>query len=452
MAIREGRWDCPSCGSTAVYGRHVDCPGCGRSRPAGIRFYLTGDAPAIVDSAQLREARSGPDWICEHCGATCRAALDDCDGCGAPRGGSATQAVRDYSLAHTPRSGEEPGEGNAADGIRRRPDGTIPGPLGSTQKEPPSRTSSCLGCGCMVLVFLFVLSMIMSAIASIGEPRPAPAPQPVDDDLTPAVVTSMRWERSLVVEQRRWENGEGWVLPDSAEVRRARRRFREMGREIVGYETVTREVPRTERVSDGTRTRSREVSERVETGSRTYVCGSRDLGNGYFQDIECTEPVYGERSRTEEWEEPVYREETYYETVTEEEPVYREVAVYDTFYTYRVPHWEPRDTLHAAGDTAAPAWPEPRLRRNQRIGARTEAYWVSMRKPDGKPHGTRVELHTWLALRRGQAVALRVVDDDDAVRSVLLPADSLSECRFWHGGNGSPPPDSLGCSARAAAP
>lgn len=33
MAICEGRWDCPSCGSTAIYGRHVECAGC-------ARFYL----------------------------------------------------------------------------------------------------------------------------------------------------------------------------------------------------------------------------------------------------------------------------------------------------------------------------------------------------------------------------------------------------------------------------
>src|SRR5690349_6150305 len=108
MAIREGRWDCPSCGSKAIYGRHVDCPGCGKPRPAGIRFYLTDDAPVITDAARLREARAGADWVCEHCGASTRATETDCTGCGAPRGSSPAQPVIDYPLSQVPRSGDTP--------------------------------------------------------------------------------------------------------------------------------------------------------------------------------------------------------------------------------------------------------------------------------------------------------------------------------------------------------
>ena len=32
-------------------------------------------------------------------------------------------------------------------------------------------------------------------------------------------------------------------------------------------------------------TRTRQVSEQVQTGTRDYVCGQRDLGNGFFEDI-----------------------------------------------------------------------------------------------------------------------------------------------------------------------
>ncbi|HYW12972.1 MAG TPA: hypothetical protein VE871_13520 [Longimicrobium sp.] len=118
MAIREGRWDCPSCGSTAVYGRHVDCPGCGRPRPAGIRFYLTADAPVITDAAQLAEANAGADWICGHCGASTRATQADCGGCGAARGTSPSQPVIHYGPGQAPRPsgalGATPAAGLAA--------------------------------------------------------------------------------------------------------------------------------------------------------------------------------------------------------------------------------------------------------------------------------------------------------------------------------------------------
>lgn len=116
MAIREGRWDCPSCGSTGIYGRHVDCPGCNKPRPAGIRFYLSDDAPVVTNPEQLREARAGADWACEHCGASNRATEDNCLGCGAERGTSPTQPVRDYDLAGVPRSGKAD---VAAGGARR---------------------------------------------------------------------------------------------------------------------------------------------------------------------------------------------------------------------------------------------------------------------------------------------------------------------------------------------
>ena len=59
MAIREGRWDCPSCGSVGQLGRHVYCTGCGGPRPKEIRFYLPEDAAAVTDAGQLAQASAG---------------------------------------------------------------------------------------------------------------------------------------------------------------------------------------------------------------------------------------------------------------------------------------------------------------------------------------------------------------------------------------------------------
>ena len=105
MAIREGRWDCPSCGSVGQLGRHVYCVGCGAPRPKEIRFYLPEDAEAVTDAGQLAQAAAGPDWICEHCGGSARASDRTCPGCGAPRGESAEREVVQYALAAVPRSG-----------------------------------------------------------------------------------------------------------------------------------------------------------------------------------------------------------------------------------------------------------------------------------------------------------------------------------------------------------
>jgi hypothetical protein len=84
MAIREGRWDCPSCGKVGVMGHEVVCPGCGKPR-GKVQFYLPSDAAVVTDASKLAEARAGADWICGFCKAANRAAWEKCEGCGAPR-------------------------------------------------------------------------------------------------------------------------------------------------------------------------------------------------------------------------------------------------------------------------------------------------------------------------------------------------------------------------------
>ncbi len=446
-----------------VYGRHVDCPGCGKPRPAGIRFYLTDDAPAIADAAQLREAKAGPDWVCEHCGASTRATDADCDGCGAPRGSSPAQPVIDYPLSQVPRSGDVPKP--AAD-APPSPACALAGRVrtkAAGARTPPSPWQTCMGCGCLSMVMLLVVGLFLGAVESCAGGRVG------GEDLDAATVEGKRWERAFDVEQRRVVQGSGWDLPDSAEVIRSRRRLRGTGQEVARYESVTRRVQRSRQVPDGTRTatrevadsrtRTRQVTERVQTGERTYVCGQRDLGNGYFEDIECSEPIYGNETRTEEYEEPttrtesyeetVYRTEYYWENETTREPVYRRVQVYDTFFTYRAAAWDSVETRQARGDTTAPAWPDTTLRPGQRISRRREEYRMTFRRADGSLFGPRVPLDVWTRWRRGQPVALRQADRDDPLRFTVLPADSLAACRRWHrGGKDEPPADSLGCSPR----
>jgi hypothetical protein len=469
MAIREGRWDCPSCGSKRVYGRHVDCPGCGKPRPAGIRFYLTDDAPAITDAAQLREAKAGPDWICEHCGASTRATETDCGGCGAPRGSSLAQPVIDYPLSEVPRSGDVPRPAavpprfSADDAPRALTGGAKKAP--KAPREPLTRRQSCLGCGCLSALVVGAIFLLFTFFQACTDRLPVGG-----EDLDPAKVAGKRWERAFDVEQQRLVQGSGWDLPAGAEVVRSRRRLRGTGQEIARYESVTRRVQRSRQVPDGTRTatrqvpdsrtRTRQVTERVRTGERTYVCGQRDLGNGYFEDIECSDPIYENQTRTEEYEEPTTRTETYEETTyrteyyweneTTREPVYRRVQVYDTFYDYRVAAWDSVETRQARGETAAPAWPDTTLRPGQRIVRRRDEYWMTFLRADGTRFGSRVPLDVWLRWQLWEPIALRPETGDDVRDFGILPADSLAACRRWHRGRkrDEPPSRSLGCSPR----
>ncbi|HYW13314.1 MAG TPA: hypothetical protein VE871_15250, partial [Longimicrobium sp.] len=435
MAIREGRWDCPSCGSRAVYGRHVDCPGCGKPRPAGIRFYLTDDAPVIIDAAQLAEAAAGADWVCGHCGASTRATETECGGCGAARGTSPSQPVVDYDMGEVPRNGDAPAAGAAAVPAaspltRSAPAATPAGSDAGDAPGPPARAAAapgpqwtCAHCEQRNPVGEARCRRCYERRGTAPPPRSADDPPLIPPDTTvarrwkmgavalaaivalaalneapkadrftperftaqpavmvPVTVTAVRWERHVDVEQRSLVQGASVSLPDSAQVLRRQRVVLRYDSVQDGVRTEYREVPETREYTEY-ETRTRQVDERVRTGTRTYVCGQRDLGNGYFEDRECTEPAYETRSRTETYRAPIRRTETVTRRVAEYIPVYRSFPVYATRYHWRAPRWNVVRADTARGDTAAPAWPEPALTRTQRLGARGERYSVTLRQP-----------------------------------------------------------------------
>jgi hypothetical protein len=270
-------------------------------------------------------------------------------------------------------------------------------------------------------------------------------PRPV-----PAVVDVVVWERQIVMEEHGIVPGEGWELPDSATDVVRSERVSEYRQELAGYQTVSRQVPRTERVLQGYREESRSYEEREQTGTHTYTCGTRDLGNGYFEDVECTEPIYETRTRSEPVSVPVYEERTVYETVTEEQPVYRQVPVMAPYYTYRAPRWTPVDTLRRSGSwMTPPAWPVTDTAANRRESWRRGSNDVIVRTADGVRLRVRVDEGQLARLRPGQRVAFALSGGRRPHDAVLSP-DSLRACRRWLSGRGKSPPESLGCSPRPA--
>ena len=344
MAIREGRWDCTSCGSVGNLGRQVNCPGCGLPRPDGTHFYLPEDAAELTDAAQLSIARAGADWVCEHCGASARAGQPACPGCGAPRGDSDTQDVVDYELDEIPRSGRE----------RRAP---LP-----AAALPEKRRSPWIGRG--------VLVALLAALWWFFSPHEVSA-----------VVDAKTWNRTLEVQAYRTLRESGWDVPGG-------------GREVRSYRAI-REY---RQVLDHYETKERQVSERVRTGTRTYTCGSRNLGNGHFEDKTCTEPEYETRYRTESYQDAVYRRE----------------PVYDTKHDYDIERWVRDTVLAARGEADAPAeadnpaWPITNLREKQREGERTEKYVLRFRDRDGDRYESPVTLAQFEKLRVGAPVRIKV--------------------------------------------
>jgi len=315
MAIREGAWDCPHCGRKRNRGPDKFCGGCGAPRGEDVRFYLPDDAREVTEAAELERAQAGPDWICSYCEGDNPAANAFGSGCGAPRDGPAPRQV-----------------------VEHRDAPTLPPPQPQPVVSKPGGGGLKKGCGigCLGLVLLVGLFWFL------GRPR--------EKTLT---ADGFTWERSVQVEALRTVTEEAWEdsLPAGARVL-----------------SRSRQVHHTNRVQTGTERRTRTVSERVQVGTERVKVGTRDLGNGYFEDVYEDRPVYENRSHEESYDEPVYRED----------PVYAMKIRYD------IDKWVPARDEKASGQDRSPDWPALHLADNERPGNRQEAYEVHFRDPDGK--------------------------------------------------------------------
>jgi hypothetical protein len=154
-----------------------------------------------------------------------------------------------------------------------------------------------------------------------------------------ATVDGFSWKRVVPIERWATVMEEDWNIP-------ARGRYVSQRQAIHHYEKVLSHYER----------KCVQVPEQVQTGTEEYKCGTRDLGNGYFEDIMCTRPKFTTRYRTECNMEPVYRDD----------PVYR------TKYTYEIERWILDHDEVVVGNDKEPRWPEIELREDQREKASGE--------------------------------------------------------------------------------
>lgn len=339
MAVREARWDCQYCGAKGNLGRHKSCNNCGRSRPAGTKFYLAGDEELIDDEALLEQAAKGPDWVCAFCGTSNSVERETCRSCGAPReADSHQQAVTDYGIGEAPTTGDMT--------VEERPP--------AAKEEAAPATGNRNKIILIGVVAFVVLCLGLAAAFLIFGGR--------DEGAT---VSGFEWERAVEVEAYQTVEEEDWDVPDGGRIKSQRQ-------EIHHYDDVL----------DHYETRQRQV----QVGTEEYVCGQRDLGNGFFEDITCERPVYG----MEDYDEPIYRQE----------------PVYQTMYVYDIDKWVVVRTDQASGDDHSPMWPRSSLGADEREGERSETYAVLFSDENGEVHRWETTLAEWQTYEMGQAVVL----------------------------------------------
>ncbi|MEW6731437.1 MAG: Ran-binding zinc finger domain-containing protein [Acidobacteriota bacterium] len=304
MTIREGKWKCTYC-DTMNRGRDLKCIGCGAVRDKDVQFIYDETAAEVTDAAQLQAAHAGAEWICETCGVSNPSIRTECSQCGAPRGGSQAREVKMVGAAPMP---------------------TMPPP---TRAAFPAKA---------ILTILGLVVVLLTGIIFYFT-------RTHESMLT---VTGVEWQRGIEVEEYRTLTEQAWAdqLPTDARVISRRREFHH-----------------NEKVQTGTRTVEKTYTERVQVGSRRVKTGTRDLGNGYFEDVYKDEPVYENRTRTRREEQPVYRDE----------PIYKDKV------TYQVDRWVVAQTAQAQGKDNSPQWPTVNETPKLRAGKRTEKYLVSLK-------------------------------------------------------------------------
>ncbi len=346
MAIREGRWDCQYCGTIGNLGRHRQCQNCGRSRPDGTKFYLADDAE-VTDKQLERQALVGPDWVCEFCGTSNAADKTVCGSCGAAREAtSPVQKTKDYDLDEVPTSGDMTFDEE-------------PKPEQPTEKPKKNIPLVVIaGAAALAVVCIGIIAFLIFG----GR----------DENAT---VSGFEWQRTVDIEAFQTVTEEDWEIPAGGRILSQRQ-------EIHHYDQIL----------DHYETRQRQVDEQIQVGVETYVCGQRDLGNGFFEDIECERPIYETQVRTENYEEPIYREE----------------PVYQTLYTYEIDKWVVVRTDQVSASDHSPYWPRANLNNDEREGETSERYVVFFTDGDGSLHEWDTKLDEWQSFEEGQQVILKL--------------------------------------------
>lgn len=322
--IIEGLWDCPYCGTKGNRGSVRECPCCGKPRGNDTKFYLPKEKNYLSDE-EANKISKEPDWLCSFCDSYNSATTTVCHECGHTRDES------DLNYFEKQKKNEEEKEKRERNlNINRNIDDSNIDDKKDDKSDFKKSTSKVrknkfgfIGAG--IAIVLLVLSLVYLFV-----------PKQVD-----FVLSSIQWTHSQNIEEYRTINESDWSLPSGG-------RLLFTQQEISGYEEVL----------DHYETRTREVSEQVLDGYDTVVTGTRDLGNGYFEEITSQVPRY----RTE------------YHTETYEEPVYRSEPIYSTKYYYEIDKWVFDRTITSSGTDKNIQYKEYVLEENERDSTFIDEY------------------------------------------------------------------------------
>ena len=371
----EGVWDCQYCEAKKIRGSIRVCPVCGRQRDNNIKFYLD-DPHNYVDEETAKKINKNPDWLCSYCDALNSDDVHTCHICGASReDGEKNYFERQAEIEK--RKAEQEKRIKAMSDSKGKNDDTDLAQIyrddGPHEPELKFKRNDCfytkslssfnwrnifkVGAGVLAAIILVMCLVWMFT--------------PKVQDVT---IQDFSWERSINIEEYVTVERNGWSLPADG-------RLKYSQQEIKGYEQVI----------DHYETKTREYTEQVLDHYETYVSGHRDLGNGYFEEIESERPVYRTETRTETYQEPVYRDE----------------PIYATKYYYEIDVWQHAFYSTSSGNDKDPYWKEVELEELQRENGRGETYYITVVDDEDESNKYKFDFDTWNELEVGETVTIK---------------------------------------------
>ncbi|MHB8879342.1 MAG: hypothetical protein ACYC8T_37075 [Myxococcaceae bacterium] len=325
VRIIEGTWNCTSCDTKGVLGRHKVCPTCGNPRETGkeAKFDFGGTtatgastAASTTDQKALDAAKAGADWYCAYCGAGNRGDLPNCKNCRAER-------------VKTTAAPAKPAAPPAA-----------PAPAAPAKK----RTG--------LWIVLAILGSGVLGVCGLGI-------WGMQTHERPGKVSAMSWERQVHRERFSPLDREGWrdQIPKAPPVMPVNGLRESPG--ATNIRGCVKKQRSTRKVADGEERVCHTKTRREQCGTEEK-CSRHDLGNGFAEE-RCTDV-------------PKYCSESYQDCRMETR--YRTEPVFDQWCTYSTFAWKRVDTARAAGADASPRWPEAQAGELDRL-SREEKYTVT---------------------------------------------------------------------------
>lgn len=374
----EGTWNCDYCNRKGIKGSIRICPSCAKMRGPNTKFHLPNEI-SYVPTQKAVTINRNPDWVCEFCEQLNSDDDSTCIACGAPRSIDTLNYFeykqKSESVKTTSKTSDNPLEENKTE---KNYDSEY---ISEAKKEISSSTDNSSN-NSRTYSFsqfchtLFSNSVVKISLASIGILLAIVSLifilAPIEKELT---VEELSWQRSINIERYQTVKESDWELPSNARLLYTKEEYHH-----------------TEQVIDHYTQETKEVSEEVIVDYKNDSIGTRDLGNGYFEEITTSTPIY----------------ETHWHTEIIEVPVYRNEAVNKTKYYYEIDKWLYERSVRTFGNNQSPYWGETNLKSDERESSKNETYSFIGIDENGKQQKVTLSYDEWITLKKGETLTFKI--------------------------------------------